>query len=78
MRITPEKKYPFNILESSTINANNISVKIEKAGDKNPAEYILTVRNISKVKGKYFDSVMIRTDNNVHPYIKIPVLGNIF
>lgn len=75
--IIPEKKYPFNILKTSAVNGNNISVKLKKKNNQKFTKYILTVKNTAKVKGKFFDSVIIKTDNKIHPDIRIPVLGNI-
>jgi len=75
--IIPEKKYPFKILDTSAVNGDNISVKLEKKNDQKITEYVLTVKNTAKVKGKYFDSVIIKTDNKIHPDIRITVLGNI-
>jgi len=75
--IIPEKKYPFKILDTSAVNGDNISVKLEKNNNQKFTEYILTVKNTAKVKGKFFDSVIIKTDNKIHPDIRIPVLGNI-
>ncbi|RPH51355.1 MAG: hypothetical protein EHM85_07005 [Desulfobacteraceae bacterium] len=75
--IIPEIKYPFSILGTSALNGDNISLKLEKKNDQKLPEYILTVKNTAKVKGKYFDSVIIKTDNRIHPDIRIPVLGNI-
>jgi len=75
--IIPEKKYPFNVLGTSAVNGDNISIKLDKKNDQKFTEYVLTVKNTAKVKGKYFDSVIIKTDNKIHPDIRIPVLGNI-
>lgn len=76
--IIPEEKYPFKVLGTSAVYGENISIKLEKKENSRVAEYLLTVKNTAKVKGKYFDSVIINTDNRIHPDIRIPVIGNIF
>jgi len=77
VEIIPEEKYPFKILEASTLNGNNIRVKLEKSPESKSTQYFLTVKSTAKVKGKYFDSIIVKTDNKIHPEIRIPVLGNI-
>ena len=75
--VIPEEKYPFKIIEVKALNGDNITIKLEKNTGPKFNEYILTVKNMAKVKGKYSDSILIKTDNKIHPEIKIPVLGNI-
>lgn len=77
VEIIPEEKYPFKILETSALNGNNIRVKLEKSPESKSTQYFLTVKSTAKVKGKYFDSIIVKTDNKIHPEIRIPVLGNI-
>ncbi|MBU1181256.1 MAG: hypothetical protein KKF00_03655 [Proteobacteria bacterium] len=77
LEIIPEEKYPFKILETSALNGNNIRVKLEKNPESKSTQYFLTVKSTAKVKGKYFDSIIVKTDNKIHPEIRIPVLGNI-
>jgi len=77
LEIIPEEKYPFKILETSALNGNNIRVKLEKSPESKPTQYFLTVKNTAKVKGKYYDLIIIKTDNKIHPEIRIPILGNI-
>jgi len=59
------------------VNGANISIKLKEKKNNKFTEYILTVKNKAKVKGKFFDSIIITTDNTIHPVIRIPVLGNI-
>lgn len=76
--VAPEEKYPFKIKEVKSQNGNNVSVKLEKDSGSKSNEYALTVKNIATVKGKYYDWIIIRTDNSINNEIKIPVIGNIF
>jgi len=77
LEIIPEEKYPFNVIETSALNGKNINFKLEKNPASKSTRYFLTVKSTAKVKGKYFDQIIIRTDNRIHPEIRIPVLGNI-
>jgi len=77
LEIIPEEKYPFKIIETSSLNGNNIRVKLEKNSGSKSTQYFLTVKSTAKIKGKYFDLIIVKTDNKIHPEIKIPVLGNI-
>ena len=77
LEIIPEEKYPFKILETSALNGNNIRVQLEKNPGSKSTQYFLTVKSTAKIKGKYFDLIIVKTDNKIHPEIRIPVLGNI-
>ncbi len=77
LEIIPEEKYPFKILGTSSLNGNNIRVKLKKNSGSKSTQYFLTVQSTAKVKGKYFDLIIVKTDNQIHPEIRIPVLGNI-
>ena len=77
LEIIPEEKYPFKVIETSALNGKNIHFKLEKNTASKASQYFLTVKSTAKVKGKYFDQIIIKTDNRVHPEIRIPVLGNI-
>jgi hypothetical protein len=76
-KIIPEKKYPFKIESVSVVNKKNISVKLEEAKDSKMTEYFLTVENLKKTTGRYFDTIKIKTDSNIRPEIKIHVVANI-
>lgn len=77
LEIIPEEKYPFNVIEASALNGKNISFKLEENSTSKSTRYFLIVKSTAKVKGKYFDQIIIKTDNRIHPEIRIPVLGNI-
>ena len=40
-------------------------------------EYVLTVENLKKTKGRYVDTIKFKTDSKIRPEIKIYVIGNI-
>ncbi len=78
VKIVPEKKYPFKILEAKAENGENISYKLEEVKKTEKSEYKLTVENKKKEKGRYSDNIILKTDNTIQPEIKIRVSGNIF
>lgn len=77
LEIIPEEKYPFTVLETSALNGQNITFKLEKNPGPKSSQYLLTVNSKAKAKGKYFDLIIVKTDNKIHPEIRIPVLVNI-
>lgn len=77
LEIIPEEKYPFTVLETSALNGENITFKLEKNPGPKSSQYLLTVKSKAKAKGKYFDLIIVKTDNKIHPEIRIPVLVNI-
>jgi hypothetical protein len=77
LEIIPEEKYPFTVLETSALNGGNITFKLEKNPAAKSSQYFLTVKSTAKAKGKYFDLIIVKTDNKIHPEIRIPVLVNI-
>jgi hypothetical protein len=75
--IVPEKKYPFKILEAKAEKTENIAVKLESKPQSNQPAYLLTVQNLKKDKGRYFDIIHLKTDSQIRPDIKIRVFGQI-
>lgn len=77
VKIIPEKKYPFKIIGSGLINPMNIRFTLEEAKPPRGAGYILTVENLKKEKGRYYDMISLKTDSKIKPLIKINVYGQI-
>ena len=63
VKIIPEEKYPFKIIESKAINGKNISFKLEEHKLSKGMEYVLTVENLKKDKGRYSDNISLKTDS---------------
>ncbi len=78
MTITQEEKYPFKIVNMKAKKGVSINYKLEEIKEPEGSKYILTVENIIKDKGQYYDTIHLKTDNQLHPEIKIFVHGNIF
>ena len=77
MKIVPEKKYPFKIIGSGSINPQNIRFALEEAKRPGGVGYILTVENLKKEQGRYYDMITLKTDSKIKPLIKINVYGQI-
>ncbi|QTA90500.1 OS_HP2 family (seleno)protein [Desulfonema magnum] len=72
--ITPEKKYPFNIVKSYSDNLE------KKAGfilEKKQDKYFCTINNLSETSGSYRGKIYLKTDSAVKPEIIIYVYGAI-
>ncbi|MCP4110869.1 MAG: hypothetical protein GY749_35960 [Desulfobacteraceae bacterium] len=73
LTIVPEKKFPFKILGTRAKKGQNISYKLDEVKKADKTEYILTVENLKKDKGRYHDTIFLKTDSKVRPEIDIPV-----
>ncbi len=74
--IIPKKKYDFKIIKAFAEKGENIKVNLSSRPEGNPG-YILTVGNLKKTIGRYYDTVVLKTDSKIKPIIKIKVYGNI-
>jgi len=77
VKVIPEDNYPFTIKDVKAINTNNIRFSLEKAEHLKKPEYVLSVENLKKDKGRYFDTIKLKTDSKIRPEIQISVIGNI-
>jgi len=77
VKIIPEKKYPFKILSVSAKNGNNTHQELKEAEHQEGKGYLLTIENIKKDAGRYFDIITLKTDSKIRPEIQISVYGNI-
>ncbi len=77
VKIIPEKKYSFRILEAQAIKGNNISYKLEEIKKSEELTYLLTVENLRKDAGRYSDIISLKTTSKIRPKINISVYGNI-
>lgn len=78
VRIIPEENYPFKILGDRAVRKKNIRYELKEASRSKKIEYVLTIANLKKQKGRYFDLIKLKTDSKIQPDIKIRVYGNIF
>jgi hypothetical protein len=74
--ITPEKKYDFKITKASAVKGTHIKVSLSPRPEGTPG-YIVSVENLKKTMGRYYDTVVLKTDSKLKPVIRIKVYGNI-
>lgn len=77
MTIIPEEKYPFTIVEAVAKIGEDINYNLEEIKISKRSEYLLTVENLKKTKGRYFDVIILKTTSKIRPEIQIKVYGNI-
>jgi hypothetical protein len=73
--IIPDKKYPFKILEAKAQSGKNISVQLNEIKNANGAAYQLKIENISQDSGRYYDTVVLKTDSKIKPELDVKVYG---
>jgi hypothetical protein len=78
VQIIPEEKYPFKIVGDWEVHKKNVRYELEEVKRSKKIEYVLTIANLKKEKGRYFDTITLKTDSKIQPEIKIRVYGNIF
>lgn len=77
VNIIPKDKYPFSITQVKPRDGKNIKCdlkQVEKSGKK---IYVLTVENLKKEKGRYYDTINLKTDSKDQPEIRIIVSARI-
>lgn len=77
VNITPEEKYPLKIIETTASKGDHILYSLDEVKDATGTGYVLTVENTKKEKGRYFDTIKLKTDHQLRPEINISVYGNI-
>jgi len=77
VKIIPEENYPFTIQDVKAGNTKNIRFNLEKLENSKKPEFVLSVENLKKDKGRYFDTIRLKTDSKIRPEIKVNVIGNI-
>jgi hypothetical protein len=78
VKIIPLKKYPFKIKSVHAKGHNNIRYALEEVKRSQGLSYELTVENLKKKKGRYYELISLKTDSDIKPVIKISVVGYIF
>lgn len=79
--VTPAEEFPFSVLEVKPLKEGNVKVELEEVPESAEAarkQYKVTVTNLKQEKARYFDTIVLKTDSDVRPELKISVYGNIF
>ncbi len=79
--ITPAEEFPFSVVGVRPMKEGNVNVEmveepVSDAGERK--RYKLTVTNLKREKARYFDTIVLKTDSDLRPELKISVYGNIF
>lgn len=75
VKIIPNDKYPFTIKKAKATHTKNTAFKIDETKSSGKKEYVLTVENLHKTKGRYVDTIKLKTDSKIQPEIRIYVRG---
>ena len=79
IKIIPENKYPLTISKiKSQEAAKNIKYELKEVkSDSGDKEYLVTVENLKKDAGFYYDVLILETDSKIQPEIRINVMARI-
>ena len=77
VKIIPNNKYPFSITEIKPRDGKNIKFDLKEMEESGKKIYILTVENLKKEKGRYYDMINIKTDSKHMPEIRISISARI-
>ena len=78
IEIVAEKRYPFRVVGAEAREGKFIRFEIKAVPvSEGPSHYRLTVENRRVEKGRYYDTITLKTDSPVRPEIPIQVYGNI-
>ena len=77
VKIIPNDKYPFSITEVKPRDGKNIKCGLKEVEDSGKKIYVLTVENLKKEKGRYYDMINLKTDSKYLPEIRISVSARI-
>jgi hypothetical protein len=75
--ITQDAKYPFKVLETTSKNGTDIQAKTEEKQENNATTYIVSVENLKKDPGRYYDVITLKTDSPIKPELQVSVYGQI-
>jgi len=73
--IIPEKKYPFKILDARAQDGKNINIQLDEVKKSSGDSYELKVENLSQKTGRYYDTIVLKTDSTVRPVLNVKVYG---
>jgi hypothetical protein len=71
VRISPEAKYPFKILNGSLEKVRDMKLSIKKDETTNPPSYLAKLTSQETAKGSIYGNIVLKTDSQVRPEIKI-------
>lgn len=75
--VKPRADYPFKVTEINAKNGVNIQYEVKEQETPEGKSYVVTVENTKTSPGKYYDTLILSTDNQLKPKIPIHVYGTI-
>jgi hypothetical protein len=75
--IVPRDNYPFSITEAKAYSGTYVKWDLKETAESGKKTYTLTVENLKKEKGRYSDTILLKTDRTDLPEIRISVSGHI-
>jgi hypothetical protein len=75
VEIIPRKEYPFTIREVEVASGQFIKYEMNKIYAEEQNRYMIRVENTRVEKGRYVDSLNVRTDSDIRPKIHIHIIG---
>jgi len=75
VKIIPEEKYPFKILDILAVEKSNISYQLKEINTSDRTEYAIEIKNLKKDKGYYNEVIELVTDSKIKPKIKLNING---
>ena len=75
--ITPEKKYPFKIVNVRAKDGKEIHFELSEEKNEKGPFYALLIENKRLEKGRYFDMITLETDSHIQPKLSIRVYGDL-
>jgi len=74
--IVPSEKYPFDITGINAEKGQNIKFELFRP-EPGQNRYAVTVENIKNTQGRYFDSLVVKTNNALRPEFNLRIFGDI-
>ncbi len=71
INIVPEKKYNFKILSAKAKKGKHIKYGLKDIKRDDQTAYQLTVENTVTTKGRFFDTIELKTDSELLPEISV-------
>lgn len=73
--IVAEEKYPFKIMDVRAKNGRYVKYQLEEVQNSNNQTYELKLENLKQDAGRYYDTIILKTDSKVKPQLDIRVYG---
>ena len=74
--ITPMEKYPFSVTEAKALDGKNILFELDEATDPPEKGYVLRIENTKKEKGRYKDTIVLKTTSAEPEKAEQEAMGN--